>query len=205
MIRVLIADSHRILRRGIREIIEGAGNITVVGEVESNRQILTAIHKNEFDLLLLDFSKQGDKSLDILKDIFKQKPEIKVLILILSSEQELALRAMHLNIHGYLTEKSTPEELIAAIRKVARGDNQINPALMNDLSRESPRAHEALSKREFQILRKLAAGKTPTEIAKELSISIKTVSTYRARIMAKLELKNTAEIIRYAIQHDLVE
>lgn len=205
MIRVLIADSHRIVRRGIREILEGAGDITVVGEVESNRQVLTAIHNNNFDVLLLEISTRDEKSVELLEEIYRQKPGIKVLILTLNSDELLALRAMHLNAQDYLTKESTPEELIAAIRKVAHSENLIKSGLVNETVADYKPAHEALSERESQILRMLAAGKSPTEIGKELAISVKTVSTYRARIMSKLELRNTAEIIRYAITHGLTE
>jgi two-component system invasion response regulator UvrY len=207
MIRVLIADDHHLVRKGIIQILADERDIEVVGEAGNNRQVLTAIRENHFDVLLLDISMPDGGGLDLLEELHKLKPNLKILMLTMYSEKQYASRALRSHAYGYITKESAPEELIAAIRKVARGEKYISEAMTQVLVQdyEKRATHEDLSTREFQILRKLAAGKTPTEIAKELSISIKTVSTYRARIMAKLQLKNTAEIIRYAIQHDLLE
>lgn len=209
MIRVFIADDHRLVRYGIREILEEAGDITVVGEAGSNRQVLAAIREYQFDVLLLDISLPDGGGLEILAELYRQRPEIKALILTMHSEEHFALRAMRLHAYGYLTKESSPEELIIAVRTVACGKRYITPALTEllvaDLDRDTLAAHETLSDREFQILRMLAGGKSPTEIGKELTLSVKTISTYRARIISKLQLKNTAEIIRYAIQHGLAE
>ncbi len=203
MIRVLIADSHRIVRHGIRQILEKAGDIIVVGEAGNNEQVLTAIHENEFDVLLVNITIQAEIGLDILKELYRQKPEIKVLILATHSEEQFALRELNSHVYSFLTKESAPEELITAVRKAARGEKYITSTA--HLDSDDTATHEALSQREFEILRMLATGKSPTEIARELSISVKTVSTYRARIMAKLQLKNTFEIIRYAIMHGLTK
>lgn len=209
MIRVFIADDHRLVRRGIRKILEEADDITVVGEAGSSRQVLAAIHKYQFEVLLLDISTPNSESLEILEELYRQKPDIKVLILTMYAEEQFAARTLRSHTYGYLTRESAPEELVAAVRMLARGRKYITPVLrelpVTDLDRAGRAAHEALSDREFQILRMLAAGKSPTEIGKELKLSVKTVSTYRARLMSKLRLKNTAEIIRYAIKHGLIE
>jgi DNA-binding NarL/FixJ family response regulator len=205
MIKVLIADNHRIARRGIRRILESVNDISVVGEANNNQQVLDTVRKHPIDVLLLDVNMPNGQCLDILGELHQQKPKIKVLVLNMYSDREYIARALNSHAYGYLTKDSDPEELVLAVRTVVRGEKYITPALAAGPESAALPAHEALSARENQILRKLAAGKTPTEIAKELSISIKTVSTYRRRVMAKLQLKNTAEIIRYAIKYGLIE
>jgi len=209
MIRVWIADDHRIVRRGIRQILEETGEIVVAGEAGSKTEVLHAIREHDFDILLLDIAMPGGDGLEILEHARQLKPELRVLMLTMYSEEQYALRALRSHAYGYLTKESAPEELVAAIHALARGEKYITRALAEllvaDIDRETKPAHESLSAREFQILRKLAAGKNLAEISKELSLSIKTVSTYRVRILTKLRLKNTAEIIRYGIEHSLIE
>lgn len=209
MIRVWIADDHRIVRRGIRQILEEPGDILVVGEAGSQAEVLQAMRKHDFDILLLDIAMPGGDGLEILEQAHQLKPNLRILILTMYSEEQYALRALRLHAYGYLTKESAPEELIAAIHALARGKKYVTRALAEvlvaDIDRETKAAHESLSNREFEILRKLATGKNLAEISRELSLSIKTVSTYRARILAKLKLKNTAQIIRYAIEHHITE
>lgn len=209
MIRVFIADDHRLIRYGIREILEEAGDITVIGEAGNSHHVLTAIHDNQFDVLLLDISMSDGGGLKVLKELYQQKSEIKVLLLPLYVEEKPVMRALRSHIYGYLSKESSPEELIIAIRRIARGErhntSEAAEMLVTDLDRNVQDANKVLSDREFQILRMLATGKSPTEIGKELALSIKTVSTYRARIISKLQLRNTAEIIRYAIMNRLTE
>lgn len=209
MIHVWIADDHRIVRRGLRQILEETGDIVVAGEAGSKAEVLAAIREHDFDILLLDIAMPGGGGLEILEQAHQLKPELRVLMLTMYSEEQYALRALRSHASGYLTKESAPEELITAIHTVARGGKYITQALAEvlvaELDHESSVAHEALSDREFQILRKLTAGKNLAEISRELSLSVKTVSTYRARILAKLRLKNTAQVIRYGIEHHLTE
>jgi two-component system, NarL family, invasion response regulator UvrY len=209
MIHVWIADDHRIVRRGVRQILEETGDIVVAGEAGSKVEVLDAIRQHDFDILLLDIAMPGGDGLEILEQAHQLKPELRVLMLTMYSEEQYALRALRSHAFGYLTKESAPEELITAIYTVARGEKYITQALAKvlvaDLDHEPQAAYESLSDREFQILRKLTTGKNLAEISKELSLSIKTVSTYRARILAKLRLKNTAQLIRYGIEHHLTE
>jgi len=205
MIRVLIADDHRIARHGISRILETAGDIEVVSEAGSDQQVLEAAGEAEIDVVLLDAAMPDGNGLNIFDELYRRKPDIKVLVLDMYSSRQFVQRAMELRAHGYLTKDSAPGELITAIRTVARGGRYFTPARTVEYDQNARPGHLLLSEREFQILDMLAAGKSPTEIGKELGLSIKTVSTYRARIMTKLKLKNTAEIIRYAIKHGLTE
>jgi DNA-binding NarL/FixJ family response regulator len=209
MIRVWIADDHRLVRRGIRQILEEPGDIVVAGEAGNKTELLNAIREHEFDILLLDIAMPGGDGLEILQQAYQLKPKLRVLMLTMYSEEQYALRALRLHAFGYLTKESAPEELLAAVYALARGEKYITRALAEvlvaNIDRETKPAHESLSDREFQILRKLASGKNLTEISKELSLSIKTVSTYRTRILVKLRLKNTAEIIRYGIEHHIAQ
>jgi DNA-binding NarL/FixJ family response regulator len=209
MIRVWIADDHRIVRRGIRQILEEPGDIAVAGEAGNKAEVLNAIREHDFEILLLDIAMPGGDGLEILEQARQLKPELRVLMLTMYSEEQYALRALRSHAYGYLTKESAPEELLAAVYALARGEKYVTQALAEvlvaDIDRETKPGHESLSDREFQILRKLASGKNLTEISKELSLSIKTVSTYRVRILTKLRLKNTAEIIRYGIEHNLIE
>jgi DNA-binding NarL/FixJ family response regulator len=209
MIRVWIADDHRLVRRGIRQILEEPGDIVVAGEAGNKTELLNAIREHEFEILVLDIAMPGGDGLEILQQAYQLKPKLRVLMLTMYSEEQYALRALRLHAFGYLTKESAPEELLAAVYALARGEKYITRALAEvlvaNIDRETKPAHESLSDREFQILRKLASGKNLTEISKELSLSIKTVSTYRTRILVKLRLKNTAEIIRYGIEHHIAQ
>lgn len=209
MIRVVIADDHLIVRRGIKEILEEEGDILVVGEVGNSTQVFNVVREQNVDVLLLDIAMPEGGGLEILEQVLRIDPSIKVLILTMYSEEQFAVRALRSHAYGYLTKQSAPEELIAAIRTIAHGEKYITQTLakvlVEDLNQGLKFPHESLSDREFQILRSLASGKTLTEISNELSLSVKTISTYRARILAKLKLKNTAEIIRYGLQHHLTD
>jgi two-component system, NarL family, invasion response regulator UvrY len=209
VIRVWIADDHQVVRRGIRQILEETSDIVVAGEAGSKAEVLNAIREHDFDILLLDIGMPGGGGLEILEQAHQLKPDLRVLILTMYSEEQFALRALRLHAFGYLTKESAPEELVAAIQAVARGEKYITRALADvlvaDLERETKAPHESLSAREFQILRMLAVGKDVAEISRQLSLSIKTIYTYRGRILTKLGLKNTAQLIRYGIEHNLTE
>ena len=210
MIRVLVADDHAVVRRGLLQILEEVPAMIVAGEVETGRQVLQAVQREDYDVLVLDIAMPDGGGLEVLRQLKSLKPDLPVLILSMYSEEQYALRTLKAGAAGYLTKESAPDELIAAILKVARGGRYVTRSLAEELAvalagefEQEP--HETLSDREYQVMCLLAAGYTVTEIARELSLSVKTVSTYRARMADKLGLKRTAEIIRYALERGLVK
>jgi two-component system invasion response regulator UvrY len=210
MIKVLVADDHAIVRRGLVQILTEAPDMVVVGEASTGREVLQAVRKHDYDVLVLDIAMPEGGGLEVLQQLQTLKPDLRVLILSMYPEQQYAVRALKTGAAGYLTKESVPEELIAAICKVARGGKYVSQSLAEQLASElrgevEKEPHETLSDREYQVMTLLAAGESIADIATELSLSVKTVSTYRARILDKLNLKSTAEIIRYALEHGLVE
>ena len=210
MIRVLVADDHAVVRRGVLQILADAPDIVVAGEASTGREVLQAVWKNNLDVLVLDIAMPDGGGLEVLKQLRTLKPDLRVLILSMYPERQYAVRALKAGAAGYLTKDSAPDELITAIRRAAQGGKYISQSLAEKLAVEvgdevEKEPHETLSDREYQVTCLLAAGKTVTEIATELSLSAKTVSTYRARTLKKLGLRNTAEIIRYALERGLVE
>jgi len=208
MIRVLIADDHALLRRGVREILEEGGMDIFVGEASSASETFSAILHDTYDIALLDIAFPDGNGLDVLKEIHSQKPQMRVLFLSMYPEAQYAQRALRLGASGYLAKNSAPDELMNAIQKVMAGGKYITPALAEQLAQEiSPDferpAHEKLSDREFRVLTALGTGKSIGDIAAELSLSPKTVSTYRSRLLEKLKLKTTADIIRYVLENQL--
>jgi two-component system, NarL family, invasion response regulator UvrY len=209
MVRVVIADDHAIVRQGLIHILSGVSGITVTGEAVDGQQALEQIRSQPCDVLVLDLSMPGRSGFDILRELKHEHPELPVLVLSIHSEEQFAVRILKAGASGYLTKESAPDELVQAIRKVAGGGKYISPNLAEALAFEledgsSGPPHESLSDREFQVMRMMALGKTATEIADELSLSVKTISTYRARILEKMNLKNNSEIIRYAIDNHLI-
>jgi two-component system invasion response regulator UvrY len=210
MIRVFVADDHAIVRRGLMQILAEAPDMVVAGEASTGREVLQAMQKHDYDVLVLDIAMPEGGGLEVLQQLQTLKPDLRVLILSMYPERQYAVRALKSGAAGYLTKESVPDELIAAIRKVARGGKYVSQSLAEQLTSElrgevEKEPHETLSDREFQVMTLLAAGKSVTDVAEELSLSVKTVSTYRARILDKLNLKSTAEIIRYALEQGLVE
>lgn len=209
MIRVLVADDHPIVRRGLAQILEEVSDITPAGEAGTGREVLHALRQNDYDVVVLDISMPESDGLQVLRQLHSLRPDLPILIFTIHAEKQFAVHALRAGAAGYLTKDCDPDDLIAAIRQVARGEKYITAslavALANQLGDGRGAPHATLSDREFQVMRLLASGKTVTDIAKELSLSVKTVSTYRARILEKLLLENTADIIRYAIEHGLVE
>jgi DNA-binding NarL/FixJ family response regulator len=206
--RVLIADDHSIVRRGVREILEEALLSLEVYEASSAAETLKVVREDIFDIVLLDISFPDGSGLDVLRQIRAFSPQIRVLLLSMYPEEQYAQRALRLGAVGYLTKDSAPNELVTAIQKVAVGGKYITQALAERLADEigeevkkSPQ--ETLSNREFQVLTRLGAGRSIHEIAVELSLSPKTVSTYRSRLLEKLNLKSEADIIRYVIENRL--
>jgi len=210
MIRVLVADDHAVVRRGVMQILAEAPDIVVMGEAASGRQVLQAMREDDYDVLVLDIAMPDGGGLEILKQLRSLEPDLRVLVLSMYPEKQYAVRALRAGAAGYLTKESAPAELIAAIRHLAGGGKYITRSLGEVLAAElgagtQPAPHSALSDREYQVILRLAAGKTVGEIASELSLSVKTISTYRARILEKLGLETTAEIIRYVLERGLVE
>jgi two-component system invasion response regulator UvrY len=208
--KVLVADDHAVVRRGVLQILEDIPDMVAAGEASTGREVLRAVQEHDYDVLVLDIAMPDGGGLEVLKQLQSLKPNLRVLVLSMYPEKQYALRALKAGAAGYLTKESAPEELIAAIRKVARGGKYVTQSLAEKLAVElgdevEKAPHEALSDREYQVMCLLTSGKTLTEIAADLSLSIKTVSTYRTRILDKLNLKSTADIIRYALEHGLVE
>jgi len=210
MTRIIIADDHPIVRAGMKQIISEASDLTVSDEASDGHKLLEKIRKYDFDVVILDISMPHMDGLDVLKQLRIEKPKLPVIVLSIHPEDQYALRVLKAGASGYVTKASAPDELITAIRKVYRGGKYISPSIAEKLVlqldggfQEMP--HEALSDREYQVLCLLASGKTVTEIADELSLSVKTVSTYRGRILEKMDMKNNAELIHYAVQNKLVE
>ena len=206
--RVLIADDHAIVRRGVREILVEAPLGLAVDEVGSAAETLKAVRDNRYDIVLLDIAFPDGSGLDVLRQIRELCPHTRVLLLSMYPEEQYAQRALRLGASGYLTKDSAPNELVIAIQKVAVGGKYITQALaerlVDEIDMQVEKApHETLSDREFQVLTRLGAGKSIHAIATELSLSPKTVSTYRSRLLEKLKLKTEADIIHYVIENRL--
>ena len=206
--RVLVADDHAIVRRGVREILEEAPLGLTVNEAGSAAETLKAVRDNTYDIILLDISFPDGSGLDVLRQIRAHSPQTRVLLLSMYPEEQYAQRALRSGASGYLTKDSAPNELVIAIQKIAVGGKYITQALAERLADEigdevGKAPHETLSNREFQVLTHLGAGKSIHEIAAEFSLSPKTVSTYRSRLLEKLNLKTTADIIHYVIENQL--
>lgn len=208
-IHVLIADDHAIVRQGLKQILSDTEDLVVAGEADDGVEALQLARQQQWDVFLLDISMPNRNGIDTLKQLKKEFPRLPVLILSMHPEEQYAVRAIQSGAAGYLTKQSATAELVAAIRKVARGEKYISPALASRLaeviaSGERPPL-EKLSDREHEVLRLIASGKTLTQVAEALNLSVATVSTYRARLLEKLGLKSTAELIHYGLRHGLVE
>jgi DNA-binding NarL/FixJ family response regulator len=204
MIRVLIADDHKIVRDGLKRILAGTTDVQVSAEAASGEEALAAVKAHDFDVVMLDMSMPGLSGLDLIKRLRIEKPKLRILVLSMHGEQQYAARALKAGASGYLNKDSAAELLLTAIRKIAAGGMHIpEAAAAGILSGDKP-AHETLSDREFEVLRLLVGGLGPTEIADRLHLSVKTVSTHKTRILEKLNLGSTAELVRYALEQKLV-
>jgi len=210
VIRVLIADDHAILRRGLREILMRELEGVVCGEAENAQQVLAQVQSQNWDLAIVDITMPGRSGLDVLRDMQQIRPGLPVLVLSMHPEDQYGKRVLKAGASGYMNKESAPEELIKAIRKVLAGGRYVSPALAEKLAVEwgtnaGQPLHENLSDREFEVLRMMALGKTTSQIAAELHLSVTTVSTYRARILDKMNMTTTAELMRYALRNGLVD
>jgi len=210
MLRILIADDHPVVRQGLRQTIAETSDMVVVDEASNGWEVLSKVRASSYDVVLLDISMPGRSGLDILKELKDERPGLPVLILSIHPEEQYALRAFKAGASGYLTKESAPDELVAAIRKISTGGKYISSSLAEILASELGTSdkelpHKTLSDREYQVMRVIALGKTVTEIAEELSLSVKTVSTYRSRILEKMKMKNNSEITYYAVKNRLVD
>lgn len=209
MIKVLIADDHPIVRQGLRQVLKETSDIIVAGEAGNGPETLDEVSRNDYDVVLLDISMPGRSGLDILRQLKIEKPDLRVLILSTYPEEQYAVRSLKDGAEGYLTKASVPDELVAAIRKAASGRKYVSSALAEKLAfdlninNQKP-LHETLSDREYQVMCMIASGKMAKEIAADLSLSVKTISTYRTRILEKMQMKSNAEITLYAIKQGLV-
>jgi two-component system, NarL family, invasion response regulator UvrY len=209
MIKILITDDHAIVRRGLRQILSETSDIVVGDEAENAHQLLELLPKNDYGVLVLDISLPGRSGFDILKQVKALRPKLPILIHSMHSEEQFAVRALKAGASGYITKESAPEELIKAIRKVHAGGRYVSATLGEKLAlglvEDSSKApHETLSDREYQVMYLIASGKMSKDIAQELSLSVKTVSTYRARVLEKMKMKTNADLTRYAIHNNLV-
>ncbi|HLP16609.1 MAG TPA: response regulator transcription factor [Bacteroidota bacterium] len=209
MMTILIADDHPIVREGMKQIIAKAQDMTIGGEALNGQEALALLDKGSFDALVLDINMPGRDGLEILKDVRRDHPQVPVLILSMYPEDQVAIRALKAGASGFLNKESAPRELVHALRKIIGGGKYVSEALAEKLALgldATARAarHDELSDREFQVLKMIASGKEVSEIADELFISVKTVRTYRDRIMEKMNLKNDVELTHYAIKHRLV-
>jgi len=209
-IHVLIADDHAIVRQGLRQILSETSDMVIAGEADDGVDVLHLARTLRWDVALLDVSMPNRNGIDTLKQLKKEFPRLPVLMLSMHPEEQYAVRAIKSGASGYLTKQSAPELLVTAIRQVSRGGRFISPSLAEKLadavSDESDKLpHEKISDRELEVLRLIASGYTLTQIGESLNLSVKTVSEYRKRLLEKMQLKNTAELMRYGLEHGLVE
>jgi DNA-binding NarL/FixJ family response regulator len=210
VLKILVADDHTIVREGLKQILGEVPDMIVAGEASDGSEALHKVRKDHYDLVLLDIAMPGIGGLDVLKQLKSEKPDLPVLMLSMYPEEQYAVRTLKAGASGYLTKESASDELIAAIRKVSRGGKYVTSSLAEKLAScldtysDKP-VHERLSDREYQVVRMIASGKTVTEIAEELSLSVKTISTNRSRALMKMGMKTNAELTYYAIKHGLVE
>jgi len=209
MINLLIADDHTIVRKGIIQLIEETSDIKVTAEAKNGAEVLHLIAKQNFDIIILDINMPGRSGLEVLKELKSIKPKIPILILSMFPEEQYAIRVMRSGASGYLTKESAPEELIKALRTIAGGKKYIHPSLAEQLADHFDQSvdkplTEKLSDREYETMIKIATGKSLTEIADELSISVKTVSTYRRRVLNKLNVQSNVELTQWVIKNNLL-
>lgn len=210
MIKILIADDHAIVRQGLRQVAAITPDLVCAGEARNGHEVIEKIQQEDFDILLLDLTMPGPSGIELIQRIRHDRPSLPILVLSMHSESQIAARVLKAGAAGYVTKDNEPETLISAIRKVAGGGRYIDPQLAEKLvfdhelaAKQDP--HELLSEREYQVLRMFAAGKSINEIADDLCLSAKTITTHKIRIMRKLNVHSNAELIRLALRHHVIE
>ena len=208
--KILIADDHAVVREGLKQILSESSEMVVTAEASTGPEVLEEIGKDDFDLVVLDIAMPGRGGLDILKEIKNKKPRLPVLILSMYPEEQYAVRVLKAGASGYMTKESAPHELVKAIQQISKGKKYVSPSLAEKLALDleittGRPLHESLSDREYQVMCMIASGKTLKEIAEQLSLSIKTISTYRSRILEKMNMKSNAELTHHAIKNRLVD
>ena len=210
MIRLVLADDHAILREGLKQILLTQGDIQIVAEAADGHEVLKRVRELDFDVLVLDMSMPGKSGVELIKQVKAERPKLRVLVLTMHEEHQYAVRAIRAGASGYLTKEGASAQLVSAIRKVAAGGAYISAEVaerlaLNAMPGARAALHETLSDREFQVFRMLAEGKSVSDIAERLNLSVKTVSTHKANLMQKMGLATTGELIRYALAHRLVD
>ncbi|HEY8399956.1 MAG TPA: response regulator transcription factor [Cytophagaceae bacterium] len=210
MIKILIGDDHVLIREGLKKVLKSEKDMSVVAEAENASDVLKFVQEKQLDIVVLDITMPGRSGLDILKELKKFHPKLPVLVLSMHAEERYAVRALKAGASGYLTKQSAGDELVAAIRKVVSGGKHISTKLAERLASELEKPkekayHETLSNREYQVFCKIASGESIQDIAEELSLSQSTVNTYRQRVMEKMHMSTNAELIRYALEYQLID
>ena len=208
--RILIADDHPVVRQGLRQMLAAEADLHVVGEAKDGHEVIDLSKRLEWDVAVLDYNMPGKAGVDLVKDLRQRYPERRVLVLSMYPEDRYAMRVLKAGASGYLTKETAPQELVNALRKVASGGRYVSPALGERLASEladggDKPLYETLSDREYQIMWLIASGKTVGDIAVQLFLSPNTVSTYRVRVLRKMNVRNNAELMHYAIRHQLVD
>jgi len=210
MIRVVIADDHTIVREGLRQLLQASVDFDIVSEARDGHEVMQRVRELDFDVLLLDMSMPGKSGMELIKQVKSERPRLRILVLSMHQEHQYAVRAIKAGASGYLTKESASSQLAAAIRKVASGGAFISAEVAEQLALGAmPQAeglpHTALSDREYQVFRLLVSGKTVSDIGEELNLSVKTVSTHKARLLQKMGVANQTELVHYAIRHRLID
>jgi two-component system, NarL family, invasion response regulator UvrY len=208
MLKILVVDDHPVVRQGLKYILSGEPDIAVVGEASNASEVFDLVRTQDWDAVILDIAMPGRGGLDILRELKREHPRLPVLMLSMHPEEQYAVRVFKEGAAGYMNKESAPYELIDAIKKITKGRKYVSATLAEKLAfmleTETP-LHDSLSHREYQVMLMIASGKGLSKIAEEMALSIKTISTYRTRILEKMQLKNNAELTRYAIKHNLSE
>jgi DNA-binding NarL/FixJ family response regulator len=208
-LNVVLADDHQLVRQGVRRLLEPASGITVVGEAANGREVLDQLQLQAVDVIVLDLSMPGMPGMDLIRRIKADHPQVAVLVLTMHAEEQYVMRAFRCGANGYLTKDSAADELVLAIRKVAAGGAYVAPTIAAQLAvglaMPQQDLHRQLSDREYEVLRHIVAGRRLTDIANDLHVSIKTISTHKAHILDKLRLTSTASLVRYALEHRLFD
>jgi DNA-binding NarL/FixJ family response regulator len=210
MIRVVIADDHTIVREGLRQLLQASVDFDIVSEARDGHEVMQRVRELDFDVLLLDMSMPGKSGMELIKQVKSERPRLRILVLSMHQEHQYAVRAIKAGASGYLTKESASSQLAAAIRRVACGGAYISAEVAEQLAlgampQTEGLPHTALSDREYQVFRLLVSGKTVSDIGEELNLSVKTVSTHKARLLQKMGVANQTELVHYAIRHRLID